>query len=407
MEYNQDGSITRELNKNGLKRAENLQKATQIVDDYCLENGLTFEERTVLVELATHSLMGIATEYSQFYDEIIEKINPAHFDELVHRFNDEIKPTAEFTDCMENYQNATNFAQNLPFEIEMEEELTFGQMVNDTKAHIESITDAELRSFVANYIDKSIELGMINETNIERVTSNLNALTQIKLLRENDIELGYGQNFYGYTDDTNKIFINSNDNHGGFDAMKFGEPFRREMYLYHELTHQAIKGSFLDDVSQGYARRLIEEYVVQNYAEDIYYSTHNVARPARSMIEPIDCHAGVVIVDTNLDYYGEFQPLCEKMIDLLYSTGTREQKIKHFTKDVFDNDYFTSIALNREEITQFFPDFDEIFSYNYYSFAEGLTAEQELAYKAKLDRTSEKLQEMQTNQIQNDYSLTK
>lgn len=407
MEISKDGSITRELDKNALNRAENLQKATQIVENYCLENGLTFEEKSILVALATNGLVGIETEYNQFYDDIIEKINPAHFDELVHRFNDDIKPTAEFTDCMENYQNATNFAQNLPFDIEVDEELTFEQMVNSTKAHLSSITDAELRDFVANYIDKSIELGMINEQNIERITSNLNALTQIKLLHENDVELGYGQNFYGYTDDANKIFINSNDNHGGFEAMKFGEPFRREMYLYHELTHQAIKGSFLDDISQGYANRMIEEYVVQNYAEDIYYSTHNVARPARSMVEPIDCHAGVVIVDTNLDYYGEFQPLCERMIDLLYSTGAREQKINQFTKDVFDNDYFTAVALNREEIAQIFPDFNEIFLYNYYSFAEGLTAEQELAYKAKLDSTGEKLQEKQAKQMQNDFSISR
>ena len=44
MEFSKDGKIIRKLDKNELKRVENIQKAKQIVENYCL---------------ATHNLMGI------------------------------------------------------------------------------------------------------------------------------------------------------------------------------------------------------------------------------------------------------------------------------------------------------------------------------------------------------------
>lgn len=298
-------------------------------------------------------------------------------------------------------KNKPNSAQNIDFDIPVDEELTFEQSISRLKAKLDSVADEELRDFVANYINKSVEMGILNEENFDRISANLNELTEIRLLREADTDLGYGQNFYGYTDtDANKIYINTNDGHGGFDAMRFGEPFRREMYLYHELTHQALRGGLFDIGGSGYARRMIEEYVVQNYAEEVYYSTHNLSRPARENREPIDCHANVVRVDTNLDYYGEFQEPCDWLFGLVYGGGESRNNALRFTRDAFDNDFFTSMALAREDIASFFPDFHEIFLYNYRSFAEGLTREQEIAYQTQLTKTNEKLQAMQADKSQ-------
>ena len=111
------------------------------------------------------------------------------------------------------------------------------------------------------------------------------------------------------------------------------DPYRRELYAFHELTHVVLDGS--SDKMQENARKagasleqqslfadgytVIEEAVAQNSAEQMMSILYGRSRPAVS--QSTDIAIPGVSFFTNFDYYGLYQPIAKSFAKTLRGIG--------------------------------------------------------------------------------------
>ena len=173
------------------------------------------------------------------------------------------------------------------------------------------------------YIKTATELGYINKDNFCSVANSLNKIESINALPYNERVV------YGATNEKNgKLQIKYNPDLRDYVGMPYGS--RSKMYLYHELGHCfAMQDSiafdiFLDrdpalqrddciknkEIAKD-GKLALEEFVVQNIAEDVLYSQINKPRPKRRLyINPAmfgDENGNSMPFSTRLDFYGEFE----------------------------------------------------------------------------------------------------
>ena len=175
------------------------------------------------------------------------------------------------------------------------------------------------------FVKQCINNGFINSLNLSRCLNNLNNVEFVDVLPEEQ------RNIYGITTN-NSVQVNPELNSD-----------RRRLYQFHELAHKLIKvGVNWDEIRKynqtriqrgkdvlnameiDYGWTLLEEAVVQNIAEECFYSSISKERPNQiHKKEPMVL--GDKFYKTNFDFYGIYQPLATRFARTLRGIGTSKK----------------------------------------------------------------------------------
>lgn len=199
------------------------------------------------------------------------------------------------------------------------------------------------------FIKQCMNNGFITYSNLRRCLRNLDTVSYIDVLPRNN------RGIYG-TVTNGIVFVNPDLSAN-----------RRKLYEFHELAHQLIQTELPSSELVMYNRSrtqrgktplngmnikngwfLLEEAIVQNIAEECFYSSLGIQRPQQTHKKEPQV-LGNKFFKTNFDYYGIYQPLTTMFARTLRGVGQSKTDsddliLNEFSKKACNENFIQSVT---------------------------------------------------------------